>query len=88
MSKKTNATLYMESKTKFEKHKFNVIHDPEGYLFSEGIYRTKILPADLPEWYVYGYLYRQHGYISAKGVKHLLYNLQSACTLLSLVYCM
>jgi len=27
----------------------------------------------LPEWYVYGYLYKRHGYLSAKGVKHLIY---------------
>lgn len=47
--------------------------DPSGYLLSGGKYRTKIRPEDLPEWYVFGYLYKRHGYISAKGVKHLVY---------------
>jgi len=71
--KKIRSSLYMESKIKWEKHELKVIQDPNGYLFAQGIYRTKILPCDLPEWYVYGYLYKQHGYISAKGVKHLIY---------------
>lgn len=47
--------------------------DPEGYLFAKGMYQTKIKPADLPEWYVFGSIHSQNGYISAKGVKHLLY---------------
>ena len=54
MSKKVKATLYMESKLS---HKgFMAIFDPQGYLFSEGKNRTKILPADLPEWYIHGYI--------------------------------
>lgn len=69
--KKIQATLYMESKLLLKE--WRVEHDPGGYLFAGGRYRTKILPADLPEWYVYGYLYKRHGYISAKDVKHLLY---------------
>ena len=47
--------------------------DADGYLFAKGLYRTKIRPEDLPEWYVEGQLYHQDGYISAKGVKCLLY---------------
>lgn len=50
--------------------------DPDGYLLSHGRYRTKIKPEDLPEWYVYGYLYKRHGYISAKGVKYMVYRPQ------------
>ena len=74
MNKKNiNATLYMESRISWKKHENVVDTDPDGYLFADGKYRTKILPADLPEWFVYGYLYKRHGYISAKGVKHLLY---------------
>lgn len=75
MSKNIRATFYMKSKLVFKKGKngLTVESDPQGYLFSEGKYRTKILPEDLPEWYVYGYLYKRYGYISTKGVKHLLY---------------
>lgn len=65
MSRKNiTATLYMESK--IAKREFRTIHDPQGYLFSGGMYRTKKLPEDLPEWYVYGYLYKRHGFICQK----------------------
>ena len=75
MSKKEiNATLYMESKIVFNRKEGNVvISNPDGYLFAHGRYPTKFLPYDLPEWYVYGYTYKRHGYLSAKGVKYLLY---------------
>ena len=63
----------MESKFKYSREGRYLEWDPNGYLYSEGIYPTKILPKDLPEWYVHGHLYKQYGYISAKGVKHLLY---------------
>ena len=71
MSKRIKANLYMDSK--FSIKGFKIEKSPQGFLFSEGRYRTKILPEDLPEWYVYGYLYKRHGFISAKGVKHLVY---------------
>ena len=47
--------------------------DPDKHLLAYGKYQTKIYPVDLPDWYVGGYLYKKHGYISAKGVKHLIY---------------
>lgn len=49
------------------------IEDENGYLFSQGRYKTKIRPDDLPEWYVRGYFYKRWGYMSAKGVKYLHY---------------
>lgn len=45
----------------------------EGFLYSGGKYPTKIKPEDLPCWFVYGYIYKSVGYISARGVKHLVY---------------
>jgi hypothetical protein len=72
MSKKRiHATLYMESK--INKNTFSAERNPAGFLFANGKYHTKILPEDLPEYFVYGYLYKRYGYISANGVKHLLY---------------
>jgi hypothetical protein len=71
--KRFNANRYMETKLKWGSDKISVISDPNDYLFAYGKYRTKILAKDLPEWYVYGYMYKRHGYLSAKGVKHLLY---------------
>lgn len=46
---------------------------PEGYLYARGRYPTKIKPEDLPEWYIKGYLHGQDAYISARGVKHLVF---------------
>jgi len=75
MSKRIKSTLYMEGKISRDISTRELVleRDPQGFLFSNGIYRTKILPKDLPEWFVHGYLYKRHGYISAKDVKHLLY---------------
>ena len=66
-----NSKVYFESS--FERRWENQYICPEGYLFSNGIYSTKIHPSDLPLWYVYGLLYRHFGYISAKGVKSMIY---------------
>jgi len=75
VKKRINATLYMKSRIKWVRHEgFYSLSDPQGYLFSGGRYPTKILPQDLPEWFIYGYLYKQFGYISAKGVKRLVYS--------------
>jgi predicted metal-dependent hydrolase len=71
--KKANAKLYMNDKVKWVKGELTIEQSPEDYLYANGIYPTKILPEDLPEWYVFGYIYKRHGYLSAKGVKHLQY---------------
>lgn len=68
-SKRIKSNLYMEYKFKKDK----VIRDPNGYLFANGIYPTKIKADDLPEWFVFGYMHGRHGYISTKGVVDLLY---------------
>ena len=69
--KRAKAPLYMTSPIG---RRFNEDNpDPEGHLLAYGRYRTKIHEADLPEWYVGGYMYKRHGYMSAKGVKHLFY---------------
>lgn len=73
MAKKITGKLYLPQKIKLIDHQLQAIRDENGYLFSDGIYRTKILPEDLPEWFVHGYMYKRHGYLCAKGVKHLLY---------------
>lgn len=70
--KRFRSTLYMERVYSTRQRK--VISDPNGYLLAQGVYRTKIKPEDLPEWYVQGRVYSGYGYISAKGVKHLVYS--------------
>ena len=69
--KRAKAPLYMRSPIGRRFQESNP--DPEGHLLAYGRYRTKIFPEDLPEWYVEGYMYKRHGFMSAKGVKHLFY---------------
>jgi len=74
MSKKvTKSKLYMDSKIIWRRKEHIVERNPDGYLYANGKHRTKILPTDLPEWFVRGYMYKRYGYVSAKGVKYLLY---------------
>ena len=73
IKKRIRATLYTESQIRFADHEMTAEHNSDGYLLSGSRWPTKILPQNLPEWFVYGHLYKWHGYISAKGVKHLLY---------------
>ena len=79
MKKLANFYLCYDYKYDSNLREFVRIESPEGYLLSPRKYRTyktKILPTDLPEWYVYGYFYKRHGYMSAKGVKYLAYRPQ------------
>lgn len=69
--KRIASTLY--TKGRLAANPLRFIYDENGYLFSRGKYRTKILPTDLPEWFVPVYIYKDDGYLSAKGVKHLVY---------------
>lgn len=48
--------------------------DNDGYLFREGIWRTKVKPEDLDEEYLQVYLYGGHNYLSTKGFTHVIYH--------------
>ena len=50
--KRAKAPLYMRSPIGRRFQESNP--DPEGHLLAYGRYRTKILPEDLPEWFVEG----------------------------------
>lgn len=39
----------------------------DGSLFS-GVYKTKIYPDDLPEWYKQDRYYKRQGYMSTQGI--------------------
>ena len=67
------AHLYSESKTNRRSGLYKVIYGKDETLFSGGIYPTKITPNELPEWYVHGRYYKHWGYLSAKGVRSLVY---------------
>lgn len=71
--KRLNAYVYMETKINYIRNDLTIFRDENGYLYANGVYPTKILMQDLPEWYIHCSLYHQYGYISAKDVKELLY---------------
>ena len=61
------ARLYTVSKTKWQSGQYINIYGKDDTLFSGGIYPTKIKIDDLPDWYVFGRVYKHWGYLSAKG---------------------
>lgn len=63
---------YSIEKIVFINHQHQYIKSDDGTLYA-GCNRTKILPQDLPEWYVYGRYYKRLGYMSTKGITDLLY---------------
>ena len=73
MKKRITANLYTETKTVWRNRQHITISNENGALFSRGEYKPKIFPSDLPEWFVEGNFYRHRGYLSAKGVKYLIY---------------
>lgn len=56
----------------YRDHQFRYTKNADDTLFS-GHHKTKILPADLPEWYIYGRYHKCWGYMSAKGITDMLY---------------
>ena len=48
------------------------VTNPDGSLFS-GVYKTKIFPEDLPEWYRLDCFYKRQGYMSTQGIVDLVY---------------
>lgn len=74
MSKKINSKLYTFTKIKFTRGVGLHYEELENNcLYSNLKYPTKITPDDLPEWFVKGRYYKNHGFISAKGVVDLVY---------------
>lgn len=52
---------------------FKYYKDPNGYLFANRVYKTKIKAEDLPEYFVNGRFSKCWGYMSSKGVVDMLY---------------
>lgn len=72
MANRFKNTLYTIEDIKFIDHHHRYVRNEDGTLFS-GVYRTKIKPEDLPEWYLFGRYYKRFGYMSTKGITDLLY---------------
>lgn len=66
------ADFYHDGKIKHDKG-FYYYKDKDNYLFSYGIYKTKVREEDLPDYYVKLWLYPRYKYISLKGIKDLYY---------------
>lgn len=75
MAKRFSATRYTSEKHKFnyDKFRWEYVTSPDGTLFSDGRYPTKIKPEDLPEHYIKGNFYGRDGFMKAAGIKQLLY---------------
>ena len=74
MGKKINSKLYTFSRIKYTRGvglHYEELED--NCLYANLRYPTKITPKDLPEWFVKGRYYKNHGFISAKGVVDLVY---------------
>lgn len=72
--RKRNPTATLYTHIRFHNRLREDTRNPKGYLYAYGHYRTKIFPSELPEWYVYGYMFKTHGFMSAKGVKYIIYD--------------
>ena len=48
------------------------VTNEDGSLFS-GVYKTKIFPEDLPEWYKQDRYYKRWGYMSTQGIVDMVY---------------
>ena len=56
--KRIRQILYSEQKITRKNNRLQYIENPDGYLFSNMVYPTKIKAEDLPEWFVYGRYYK------------------------------
>ena len=72
MIKRITAPFYTERKVGL-RYLFNETKLPDGSLYARGRYKTKIKPNDLPEYYVYGMVFKVNGYISVLGIKDIVY---------------
>lgn len=73
LGKKITQKYYSVGRIRRDGHHHYFEDSPDGTLFSQGKFKTSITEADLPKYFVSGYLYRKHGFLSAKGVKDLCY---------------
>ena len=74
MSKKINSNLYTFTKIKHSSKDGLYYEELENNcLYANLRYPTKIKPEDLPEYFVKGRFYKNHGFISAKGIVDIVY---------------
>lgn len=64
--------IYYQEIIKRYDGRLGYVSNSDGSLFS-GKFKTKLLSTDLPEWYLFGRYHKQHGFLSTKGIKDLIY---------------
>lgn len=68
------ANYYHDGKIKYDRINGHYYYkDKDNYLFSEGIYKTKIKEEDLPNYYIKVWLYPRYKYISLKNIRDIYY---------------
>ena len=72
MGKRIIRRLYFTEQIGRRNGRLQYYKNDDGTLFS-GVYKTKIKPEDLPEWYLFGRYYKRFGYMSAKGITDMVY---------------
>lgn len=73
MNKKQYANFYTDRKFKSINHNLVEVHNENNYLFAKGIYKTKILENELPEYFVKLYLSIKYVFVSVKNIKDIKY---------------
>lgn len=70
MAKRIASHMY----TVYKSRGLSVVKNDEGCLYSNGRYTTKLKKDDLPEWFVFGYMYGQYGFLDTKSIVDLFYS--------------
>ena len=70
---KKYADYYSNGKVKYNGKEWYFYNDKNNYLFSKGIYKTKIKEEDLPDYYIKMWLYPRYEYLSLKNIVDIHY---------------
>ncbi len=67
------ANLYTTERSVYQKGMWLHVQDEDNRLFAEGRRRCRLHEGDLPKWYISGIYNQLHGFLSANGVKDMIY---------------
>lgn len=71
--KRLRSKLYTDTKFSTKGGHWGYESLPDGRLYSNRSYPTKVTEEDIPEWYMRGRFYKHFGWLCAKGIKYLEY---------------
>lgn len=72
-NKRLSSNLYTYTKWDRNKGLLGYKELPDGRLYSNLKYPTKLTKEDMPDWYMPGRFYKHHGFINSKGVVDIVY---------------